>query len=212
MLVAIDGPAGSGKSSVARIVAKRLGMVHLDTGATYRAVAHQALNLNYNLKDVSSLIKVAGQVEITPEGVKIAGNEIYDEELRVPEVSAAASEVSVHPGVRQVLVQRQREAALKAGDAVMEGRDIGTVVLPDAQFKFFLFASPEERARRRALQSGTEEEMESVRRALLLRDKKDIERETSPLKPADGAIVIDTTDLSLEEVVVQILAVVERSR
>lgn len=212
MLVAIDGPAGSGKSSVARIVAKRLGMVHLDTGATYRAVAYQALNLNYNLNDEGNLAKVAGQVEITPEGVRVAGNEIHDEELRVPEVSAAASEVSVHPGVRQVLVQRQREAALKAGDAVMEGRDIGTVVLPDAQFKFFLFASPEERARRRALQSGTEEEMESVRRALLLRDKKDIERETSPLKPADGAIVIDTTDLSLEEVVVQILTVVERSR
>lgn len=212
MLVAIDGPAGSGKSSVARIVAKRLGMVHLDTGATYRAVAYQALNLNYNLKDERGLAKVAEQVEITPEGVRVAGNEIHDEELRVPEVSAAASEVSVHPGVRRVLVQRQREAALKAGDAVMEGRDIGTVVLPDAQFKFFLSASPEERARRRALQSGTGEEMESVRRALLLRDKKDIERETSPLKPADGAVVIDTTDLSLEEVVAWILAEIEKFR
>jgi cytidylate kinase len=128
--------------------------------------------------------------------------------LRTPEVSAAASRVSAHPELRRVLVERQRVAARKAqasGGAVVEGRDIGTVVLPEAELKVFLSASPEERARRRALQTGREGELERIRRAIQTRDKRDSEREASPLKPASDAVVLDTTDLSLEGAVSRVV-------
>ena len=207
-MVAIDGPAGSGKSSVARAVAERLGIVNLNTGATYRAVALVALREGLDLDDETALATTGAGVDLTPDGVLYDGEPIPEEALRTPEVSAAASKVSAHPELRRVLVERQRVAAKKAeasGGAVVEGRDIGTVVLPDARLKVFLSASPEERARRRALQTGRETELERITEAMRLRDKRDSEREVSPLKSAPDAVVLDTTDLSLEGVVSRVV-------
>ena len=208
MLVAIDGPAGSGKSSVARAVAERLGLVNLNTGATYRAVALVALREGLDLEDGPALAAVGGSVDLTASGVFYDGELLPEDALRTPEVSAAASKVSAHPELRKVLVERQRAAAREAetsGGAVVEGRDIGTVVLPEAELKIFLSASPEERARRRALQTGREGELERIRKAMHTRDKRDSERETSPLKPAADAVVLDTTSLSLEGVVSRVV-------
>jgi cytidylate kinase len=208
LLVAIDGPAGSGKSSVARAVAERLGIVNLNTGATYRAVALVALREGLDLDDGTALATTGAGVDLTPDGVLYDGEPIPEEALRTPEVSAAASKVSAHPELRRVLVERQRVAAKKAeasGGAVVEGRDIGTVVLPDARLKVFLSASPEERARRRALQTGRETELERITEAMRVRDKRDSEREVSPLKSAPDAVVLDTTDLSLEGVVSRVV-------
>jgi cytidylate kinase len=208
VLVAIDGPAGSGKSSVARAVAERLGLADLNTGATYRAVALVALKEGLNLDDGGALADIGEDVDLAGSGVSYGGERIPEDALRTPEVAAAASRVSAHPELREVLVERQRAAACRAqavGGAVVEGRDIGTVVLPDAELKVFLSASPEERARRRALQSGREEELERIRKAMHTRDKRDTEREASPLKPAPDAVVLDTTGLSLEGVVSRVV-------
>lgn len=208
MLVAIDGPAGSGKSSVARAVAGRLGLVDLDTGATYRAVALVALREGLNLEDGPALASLGRSVDLAAEGVLYDGEPIPEDSLRAPEVSAAASKVSTHPELREVLVERQRAAAQKArasGGAVIEGRDIGTVVLPEAELKIFLSASPEERARRRASQTRREGELERILKAIQKRDKRDSEREASPLKPAPDAVVLDTTSLSLEGVVSRVV-------
>jgi len=208
LLVAIDGPAGSGKSSVARAVAERLGIVNLNTGATYRAVALVALRDGLDLDNGTVLATMGASVDLAPDGVLYDGEPIPEEALRTPEVSAAASKVSAHPELRRVLVERQRVAAKKAeasGGAVVEGRDIGTVVLPDARLKVFLSASPEERARRRALQIGRETELERISEAMRVRDKRDSEREVSPLKSAPDAVVLDTTGLSLQGVVSRVV-------
>lgn len=209
ILITIDGPAGSGKSSAARAVAERLDIVNLNTGAVYRAVALLALREGVDLDDGGELAGLAGRVFLEVEGVRLDGGPIPEPELRTPEVSAAASKVSVHPEVREVLLPIQRDAARRArddGGAVVEGRDIGTVVLPDAELKVFLSASSEERARRRAVQSGREAERDRIKKAMSLRDRQDSERRTSPLKPAPDAVVLDTTALDLEEVVARILA------
>ena len=208
LLIAIDGPAGSGKSSVAREVAARLGIADLNTGALYRAVALLALREDLDLDDGVSLSKTAVSIELSPDGARIDGTKIPEADLRTPDVSAAASKVSAHPEVRKVLLDGQRVAAVearKAGGAVMEGRDIGTVVLPDADLKVFLSAAPEERARRRAVQSGRESEFDRIREAMKMRDRQDSEREVSPLKPAPDAVVLDTTELELDEVVSRVL-------
>ena len=208
ILITIDGPAGSGKSSAARAVAERLGIVNLNTGAAYRAVALLALREDIDLDDGAALAAAAGRIVLEVEGVRLDGEPVLEPALRTPEVSAAASKVSVHREVREVLLSVQREAARRAreeGGAVVEGRDIGTVVLPDAELKVFLSASSEERARRRAVQSGRESELERIHKAMSLRDRQDSERQTSPLKPAPDAVVLDTTALSLEEVVARIL-------
>jgi cytidylate kinase len=207
-LVAIDGPAGSGKSSVARTVAEELGVVDLNTGAAYRAVALLALRDGVDLEDGASLAKISGRVTLDGEGARVDGAAIPEEELRTPEVSAAASTVSAKPEVRAVLLDVQREAARRAreqGGAVIEGRDIGTVVLPDAELKIFLSAAPEERARRRAHQTGREAELDRIREAMNRRDRQDSERTTSPLRPAADAVILDTTALSLEEVSSRVL-------
>jgi CMP/dCMP kinase len=208
ILVAIDGPAGSGKSSVARAVAGRLGVVNLNTGAAYRAAALLALRENVDLADGEGLAALARRVELDPDGASIDGGRVGESDLRSPEVSAAASKVSAHPPLREVLLPVQRAAAQKArakGGAVVEGRDIGTVVLPDAELKVYLSAAPEERARRRAYQTGREEELDRIRAALARRDRQDSEREISPLRPASDAVVLDTTSLSLEEVISRVL-------
>jgi cytidylate kinase len=187
----------------------------LDTGATYRAVALAALGEGLDLDDGVKLASIAGGVDLTSAGVFYRGERIPEEALRAPEVSVAASRVSAHPQLREVLVERQRSAAREAravGGAVVEGRDIGTVVLPDAGLKVFLSAAPEERARRRALQTGREEELERIRKAMRARDKRDSEREASPLKPAPDAVVIDTTGLPLEEVVARLVELAREVR
>jgi len=204
----MDGPAGSGKSSVARAVAERLGVANLNTGSLYRAVALLALREGVDLDDGTALSRTARSIELSPDGALVDGVVIDDGDLRSPEVSAAASKVSVHPEVRRVLLGVQRRAAEEAkkrGGAVVEGRDIGTVVLPGADLKVFLSAAPEERARRRAVQSGREGELERIREAMRARDRQDSEREVSPLKSAPDAVILDTTELDIEEVVSVIL-------
>jgi cytidylate kinase len=215
LLVAIDGPAGSGKSSVARAVAGRLGLVTLDTGATYRAVALVALREGMDLADGAALAALGRGIDLAADGVSYAGQPILEDALRTPEVSAAASKVSAYPELREVLVERQRAAARRAqgfGGAVVEGRDIGTVVLPESGLKVFLSASPEERARRRALQTGREDELDRISEAMRTRDRRDSEREASPLKSAPDAVVIDTTGLSLEEVVSRVVEIAKERR
>jgi cytidylate kinase len=215
ILVAIDGPAGSGKSSVARRVAGRLGVVNLNTGAAYRAAALLALREGADLSDGPRLAALAARVALDPDGASIDGERVPEFDLRTPEVSAAASKVSVNAGLREVLLPVQRAAAAEArerGGAVVEGRDIGTVVLPDAELKVFLSADPEERARRRARQTGREAELDRIREAISRRDRQDSEREASPLKPAKDAVVLDTTALELEEVVWRVLGLADGLR
>src|SRR5829696_7863129 len=216
LLVTIDGPAGSGKSSVARAVAECLGLVNLNTGATYRAVALVALREGTDLGDGAALAFLGEGVNLAANGVSYDGEPIPEDALRAPEVSTAASKVSAHPELREVLVERQRAAAAReaqtSGGAVVEGRDIGTVVLPEAELKVFLSASPEERARRRALQTGREDELDRISEAMRARDRRDSEREASPLKSAPDAVVIDTTGLSLKEVVSRVVELAEERR
>ena len=186
MVIAIDGPAGAGKSTVARAVAERLGFTYLDSGAMYRAVA---LSL---LRDPDgSAADRAREVEI----------DFSDPAIRAPEVSEAASRVAQDPGVRAALVDRQRDM-IKSGDWVAEGRDIGTVVAPHAELKIFLTADPQERARRRADELGAD--LETVLRDQALRDEQDRSREHSPLEPAPDSVELDTTGLSVTEVVERI--------
>ena len=214
-LVTIDGPAGSGKSSVARAVAGRLGVVNLNTGAAYRAAALLALREGANLEDGARLAKLARRVGLDPDGALVDGERVPEPDLRAPKVSAAASKVSAHPELREVLLPVQRAAAEQArgrGGAVVEGRDIGTVVLPDADLKVYLSAAPEERARRRASQTGREGELDRIRKAIALRDRQDSEREVSPLKPAPDSVVLDTTALSLDEVISRVLDLAEDLR
>ncbi len=210
LLVAIDGPAGSGKSSVARAVADRLGLVDINTGASYRAVALAALREDVDPGDGVRLASLAHGVDLDGEGALIRGERVPDDALRTPEVAAAASKISAHPELRRVLVERQREAAKKAersGGAVVEGRDIGTVVLPDATLKIYLTASPEVRAQRRAGQLGVTdpEKIAALARDMRRRDEHDSRRADSPLRPAEDAVVVDSTDLDKPAVVERIV-------
>ncbi len=214
-LLTIDGPAGSGKSSVARAVAARLGVVNLNTGAAYRAAALLAIREGADLEDGPGLAALARRVALDPEGASIDGERVPEADLRTPEVSAAASKVSARAELREVLLPVQQSAAEQAreqGGAVVEGRDIGTVVLPGAELKVYLSAAPEERARRRASQIGREGELDRIQKAIALRDRRDSEREVSPLKPAPDAVVLDTTTLSLDEVILRVLELAEGLR
>lgn len=189
--------------------------MNLNTGAAYRAVALLALREDVDLEDGSGLATLAERVDLDPEGASIDGERVAELDLRTPEVSAAASRVSAHARLREVLLPVQRMAAGKAreqGGAVVEGRDIGTVVLPDAELKVYLSAAAEERARRRASQTGREGELDRIRAAIARRDRQDSEREVSPLKPATDAVVLDTTSLSLEEVTSEVLALAQNLR
>jgi cytidylate kinase len=204
MVIAIDGPAGAGKSTVARAVAARLGFTYLDSGAMYRCVALAALEAAADLDDDEALGRLADGLAIELRGgrVELDGRDVTAA-IRDPRVSEAASRVSVHPPVRAAMVARQR-ALIAEGRYVAEGRDIGTVVSPDSPLKVFLTASAAERARRRAAQSGEDEA--SVRAAQAERDERDASREHGALRPAEDAIEIDTTDLTLDEVVAQVVA------
>jgi CMP/dCMP kinase len=203
MVIAIDGPAGAGKSSVARAVAGALGFTYLDSGAMYRCVALAGLEAGADLDDPEAMGALAGSLAIGLDGerVELDGRDVAAA-IRAPRVTEAASRVSVHPPVRDAMVARQREL-IAAGRYVAEGRDIGTVVSPDAPLKVFLTASPEERARRRAVQTGAE--IDDVLAAQRSRDERDETREHSALRPAADAVEIDTTDLSLEQVVERVV-------
>jgi CMP/dCMP kinase len=204
MVIAIDGPAGAGKSTVARAVAAEIGFTYLDSGAMYRCVALAALEGGVDLDDGEALGELAEGLEIGFEGrLVLLGHRDVSREVRSPEVTAAASRVSVHPRVRGAMVARQRQL-IGAGRYVAEGRDIGTVVSPDAPLKVFLTASDEERARRRAAETG--EDFETVLTAQRRRDARDVEREHGALQAADDAIELDTSDLSLQEVVGRVVA------
>jgi len=203
MVVAIDGPAGAGKSTVARAAARALGFTYLDSGAMYRAVGLMAQRHGGAASDR------AEELDIRLGDRVLANGEDVTDAIRTPEVSEAASKVATNPRVREALVQKQREL-LSEGNWVAEGRDIGTVVAPDAAVKVYLTASPEERARRRAAELGTD--VRTVRQDQALRDAQDMEREHSPLMAARGAVELDTSGLSVDEVVDRIVELVERAR
>jgi cytidylate kinase len=204
MVIAIDGPAGAGKSSVARGVAKALDFTYLDSGAMYRCVALAGIERGTDLDDGEAIGAVAGAAEIDfGRGRVVLDGRDVTAAIREPGVTAAASHVSVHPQVREALVARQREL-IAAGRYVAEGRDIGTVVSPGAPLKVFLTASDEERARRRALQTG--EDPEAVLSAQRERDTRDTQREHGALRVADDAVEFDTTGLALDEVVERIVS------
>jgi CMP/dCMP kinase len=196
MVIAIDGPAGAGKSSVARAAAERLGFTYLDSGAMYRAVACRAQSDGADAAEVARTVRLE-----LGDRVRLDGEDVT-ERIREPWVSEAASRVSSDPAVREALVAQQ-QCILADGDWVAEGRDIGMVVAPEAQVKVFLTAAPEERARRRAAELGTDPAV--VLREQAMRDERDRSREHSPLAPAPDAVPVDTTGLSLDEVVEQIV-------
>jgi cytidylate kinase len=203
MVVAIDGPAGAGKSTVARAAAKALGFTYLDSGAMYRAVALALLEQGGAASDRARELDI-----LIGDRVLSSGRDVT-EAIRAPEVSEGASRVATNEKVRQALVDKQR-ALLADGDWVAEGRDIGTVVAPEAAVKVYLVADPAERARRRAKELGTD--AETVLRDQALRDAQDEGREHSPLKPAEDAVEVDTTGLTVEQVVERIAGLVRASQ
>jgi CMP/dCMP kinase len=210
MLVAIDGPAGAGKSTVARALARELGFAHLDSGAMYRCVALLALASPH--KRPAALARAA-RIELgggrVADGRVLVDDRDVTDAIRSPEVYEAASRVAADPAVREALVAVQREL-IAGGDWVAEGRDIGTVVAPDAQLKVFLTASPAARARRRAVELGVGPEEVIAEQAR--RDERDRTREHSPLRPAPGAVTLDTTGMTVGEVVERIVALAAASR
>jgi CMP/dCMP kinase len=203
MVVAIDGPAGAGKSTVARAAARALGFTYLDSGAMYRAAALALLERGGAASEVAERADIRVGDRVLLDGRDVTA------EIRTPDVSEAASRVAVNRKVREAMAAKQR-ALLAAGDWVAEGRDIGTVVAPDAPVKVFLTASAEERARRRAAELGAD--VDTVMRDQALRDAQDSTREHSPLQLAPGAVELDTTGLDVDEVVARIVELVERAR
>jgi CMP/dCMP kinase len=203
-VIAIDGPAGSGKSTVARAVAQRLGLAHLDTGAMYRSVALAALRKGLETTDADAMAKLAKKTHIYvgPDGVFIDGVDSTDA-IRTEEVTRAVTAVASNPRVREAMVERQRTWITNNGGGVLEGRDIGTVVCPDATVKVYLIADPEVRIARRAA-----EHSEAVADDMRRRDVADSTRDVSPMMRADDAVEIDTTHLSIDDVVTVVLGLV----
>jgi cytidylate kinase len=197
MVVAIDGPAGAGKSTVARTLARELGFTYLDSGAMYRCVALAAARQGVAAAEVAGGLRIS-----LHHGVRLNGEDV-SAAIRTPEISEAASRAAADPAVRRAMVAEQRRL-LEAGDWVAEGRDIGTVVWPQAEVKVFLTADPAERARRRAAELGLE--LQQVLDEQARRDERDRAREHSPLRPAEDAVLLDTTELGIDEVVARIAA------
>jgi cytidylate kinase len=229
LIVAIDGPAGAGKSTVARALAQRFGLLNLESGAMYRAFALKALRSGVATNDAAALEALAHTTQVRLESgsegngvlsnrVLLDGADVTDQ-LRTPQITAAASEVSIHPPIRRWLVGLQQALGAQ-GNVVMEGRDIGTVVFPHAPVKIFLDASPEKRGERRYEQTRTDDQTRGNSAATQLptavleeireRDRRDRTRADSPLRPAEDAAIIDSTDLTLEQVIESAAELVER--
>ncbi len=217
--VAIDGPAGAGKSTIAKAAAGKLGFVYIDTGAMYRAIGLFALRAGVETKNAEQVIPLLDDIKIairhTEEGQQIDLNgENVSEEIRKPEVSVAASNVAVIPEVRLKLVELQRMLAQK-DNVIMDGRDIGTYVLPDADIKIFLTASVDARAKRRLdelEEKGIETTFAEVKQDMEYRDQNDASREFAPLKAAEDSILLDSTELNLDETIQKVLALIEVKR
>ena len=212
--IAIDGPSAAGKSTISKKVAKNLNYIHLDSGAMYRSAAYKALKENIDLSDEEKLVKMLQKtsIQLTVDGRVLLDNEDVSKEIRTEQISMSASLISKLSGVREILVAEQRKMALDKG-YIMDGRDIGTVVLKDAEVKIFLTASVEARARRRYLQdkeAGMDVSLEVLKEEIEKRDYQDTHREVSPLKKAEDAIVVDSSDLSIDEVVSEILDIINK--
>ncbi|MDE2180169.1 MAG: (d)CMP kinase [candidate division NC10 bacterium] len=208
LIIAIDGPVGAGKSTAARLLAKRLGYRYIDSGAMYRALSWKALRAGLDLDDEQSLRRLADETSIViePAGdrelILVDGQEV-SRQIREREVEQATSKISTHPSVRSVMVTHQRHMAAQGG-VVMDGRDIGTVVFPDADLKFYLTARVEVRTKRRYLETqaaGATRKMDELAEEITLRDARDMGRRASPLRKADEAVTIDTSDLPVSQVV-----------
>jgi cytidylate kinase len=208
MIIALDGPSGAGKSTLGRMIARELNLLYLDTGAMYRAAALAVIEAGVSLTDKKAIAEVVARADINLEGdpdslqVRLNGRDV-SEEIRTEEVSHSSSVISAIPEVRRTLVNRQREMGTRGGGVVLDGRDIGTVVFPQADIKFFLTAAPEARAQRRYEEDRLKERdatFEDTLADINARDRRDSTRDDSPLRIADDAIVIDSTELSIDEV------------
>ncbi len=217
MIITIDGPAGSGKSTAARLLARSLGIAFLDSGATYRAVTLRALRAGADMHSVDALVDLAKNIDLkmtpTPGGVRVEMDGLdVSTDIRSEEVSAAACYAANCPAVREVLVELQRKMGLQMGDFVTEGRDQGSVVFPQANFKFYLDADPAKRARRRCDElaaRGEQADYQAVLSAIVQRDRSDSTRSTGPLCAAGDAVHIDTTNLTIEQVLAELCQRVE---
>jgi cytidylate kinase len=220
MIVAIDGPSGAGKSTLGRMIARELNLLYLDTGAMYRAAALAVIDAGVSLTDKKAIAEVVARADINLEGdpdslqVRLNGRDV-SEEIRTEEVSHSSSVISTIPEVRRILVNRQREMGTRSGGVVLDGRDIGTVVFPQADTKFFLTAAPEARAQRRYEEDRLKERdatFEDTLTDINTRDRRDSTRDDSPLRIADDAIVIDSTELSIDEVFERMLEAIREHR
>ena len=216
--IAIDGPAGAGKSTIAKMAAKKLDFIYVDTGAMYRAMALYFLRREIDAKDEKKIAEACEHINVTiayQEGEQqvLLNGENVDAFIRTEEVSMMTSNTSKYPAVREKLLYLQRELAA-ANNVIMDGRDIGTCVLPDAELKIYLTASASERAKRRYLEQkerGVESDLAQIERDIIARDEQDMNREIAPLKQAEDAIYLDTSDMTIEEVVTKIVSLVQKA-
>lgn len=216
--IAIDGPAGAGKSTIAKMAAKKLDFIYVDTGAMYRAMALYFLRREIDAKDEKKIAEACEHINVTiayQEGEQqvLLNGENVNAFIRTEEVSMMTSNTSKYPAVREKLLYLQRELAA-ANNVIMDGRDIGTCVLPDAELKIYLTASASERAKRRYLEQkkrGVESDLAQIERDIIARDEQDMNREIAPLKQAEDAIYLDTSDMTIEEVVTKIVSLVQKA-
>ena len=216
--IAIDGPAGAGKSTIAKMAAKKLDFIYVDTGAMYRAMALYFLRRGIDAKDEKKIAEACEHINVTiayQEGEQqvLLNGENVNTFIRTEEVSMMTSNTSKYPAVREKLLYLQRELAA-ANNVIMDGRDIGTCVLPDAELKIYLTASASERAKRRYLEQkerGVESDLAQIERDIIARDEQDMNREIAPLKQAEDAIYLDTSDMTIEEVVTKIVSLVQKA-